>query len=900
MVDVNKRKMSVNQLMQQVRAETQRRSSGPLQWCAHLQTQEVRPRRLDAPSSVTLALGTVGACADELRLQALRDRPRHVREILKYTDRDFVHAAYATILHREPDKGGLETYLCLLRSGVPKLEILGFLLTSPEGHTVGARIPGLRSRLFLERITNWPVIGSIVHLLTTVRDIKETQRTDRALQGKLFALLEEIVENDARYVTATNTALRALEDAHNCVVVHLNDAINQDDTIAIQAGLQYAYDAVKRLRESVEGMASSDDVKHLREQNERLIRRLEGYEADRSALTGELTELRERLEGKAARVDLERSLDRVDQIDELIQRVEGRASDRSALTAELAELRYCLESKASLDDLQDLAVRWEDGRRRLEEDVQTKVSNAGLTELASHMSVLLDSRAPVGQVKELQEVTKRKVDKLEQMLVDFRANLQTYVADAIADITSTVKSLSQTKVGVDEFARDQSLLAKEIRAAQANVAAIAERLERISTEGLERWRRDQSASEVLLAEKVDRAELAILQESKADRSAVEAVERELRAGLEDVTNDIQREIALLTESKAERLALEALEKKKADNHAMEALRADARSAVENAAAQLRDEVGALSQIKANLNEFESLQVEVERYLQEMRVRGEKAAADATVALASQIAEIKRTLVDQERRLSLLLEEARKRLPKPLSGGQIKRMLKEEAHIFDSMYSTFEDIFRGSREDIKRRQEIYLPYVHAVKAGTVASRVIDLGCGRGEWLEILRDAGLTATGVDNNRVFIERCRELELDVVESDALSFLRELKPKSVGVITSFHLVEHLPHKILIACLDAAFRALRKGGLLILETPNPRNLQVASCDFYLDPTHRHPLPPDLMRYLTEARGFVGVEVKELHGCPDADQVTEGPTKINDVLNRHFFSARDYAIVGRKV
>jgi O-antigen chain-terminating methyltransferase len=164
---------------------------------------------------------------------------------------------------------------------------------------------------------------------------------------------------------------------------------------------------------------------------------------------------------------------------------------------------------------------------------------------------------------------------------------------------------------------------------------------------------------------------------------------------------------------------------------------------------------------------------------------------------------------------------------------------------------------------------------------------------------LRDSGLRAKGVDTNRIFLQRCRDLSLDVIESDAITFLRGAKRNSLGGVTSFHLIEHLPHKTLIAMLDAAFHALRPGGVIILETPNPRNLQVASCNFYLDPTHRHPLPPDLMKFVMEARGFVSVEIKELHPYGAENLATDGPAKINEILNRFLFSSQDYAIIGRK-
>jgi SAM-dependent methyltransferase len=193
----------------------------------------------------------------------------------------------------------------------------------------------------------------------------------------------------------------------------------------------------------------------------------------------------------------------------------------------------------------------------------------------------------------------------------------------------------------------------------------------------------------------------------------------------------------------------------------------------------------------------------------------------------------------------------------------------------------------------------LPYVREAKAGTREAPVVDLGCGRGEWLELLSSEGLCARGVDRNRIFVAGCRELDLEVTEQDVLTFLQQCKSNSIGLVTSFHVIEHLPNKELISLIDEILRVLRPGGAVIFETPNPRNLIVAACNFYLDPTHRHPMPPELSRYLLEARGFSAVDILEMHPFELEFQITEGATKVKDALNQYLFSAQDYAVIGRK-
>jgi O-antigen chain-terminating methyltransferase len=290
-----------------------------------------------------------------------------------------------------------------------------------------------------------------------------------------------------------------------------------------------------------------------------------------------------------------------------------------------------------------------------------------------------------------------------------------------------------------------------------------------------------------------------------------------------------------------------------------------------------------------------MRVEAKAAIESMSVR----VNDTFAPVNSRIQDLRRNVSDQERRLGLLLEEARKRFPKPISRAQIGAMLTEEDHQLDAMYASFEDEFRGTRTDIRQRQSIYLPYIREVNAGTSAAPVVDLGCGRGEWLELLGSEGLSAKGVDRNRIFLAGCRELNLDVHEQDALTFLRQCKPNSMGAVTSFHMIEHVPHRILISLIDETLRVLRPGGVVIFETPNPKNLIVSSCNFYLDPTHLHPLPPELSRYLLEARGFCHVNILEMHPFEAHLQITEGAGTIKDTLNKYLFSAQDYAVIGRK-
>jgi O-antigen chain-terminating methyltransferase len=163
--------------------------------------------------------------------------------------------------------------------------------------------------------------------------------------------------------------------------------------------------------------------------------------------------------------------------------------------------------------------------------------------------------------------------------------------------------------------------------------------------------------------------------------------------------------------------------------------------------------------------------------------------------------------------------------------------------------------------------------------------------------LLREHRIAARGVDTNRVQIERCRSEGLEVVEGDAIGVLAKLADESLDVVTAFHVVEHLTYTTVVELLDQIVRVLRPGGLLIVETPNPDNVLVGSCQFYLDPTHRHPIPSPLAKFLAEARGLHDVEVRPLHPTPDYEHLPG--SEVAERLNRLFYGPRDYAILGFK-
>lgn len=247
------------------------------------------------------------------------------------------------------------------------------------------------------------------------------------------------------------------------------------------------------------------------------------------------------------------------------------------------------------------------------------------------------------------------------------------------------------------------------------------------------------------------------------------------------------------------------------------------------------------------------------------------------------------IAQQERRLACLLDTT------DLSLSAVAPDPKRAVdHSLDSLFVSLEDALRGTSEQIKEEAKVYLPVLQKAE---INSAVLDVGCGRGEWLQLLSETGIQARGIDQNSILVQHCRDLSLDVVESDALVYLRSLPEDSLNAVTAFHLVEHLPLETLIRFIDEVGRTLKPGGLMILETPNPENLLVGSCNFYLDPTHENPIPAQTMQLLLEARGFRCEEVFKLHPVPNV--AIEVKDQLTSHVNHFLYGPMNYAIVARK-
>lgn len=216
---------------------------------------------------------------------------------------------------------------------------------------------------------------------------------------------------------------------------------------------------------------------------------------------------------------------------------------------------------------------------------------------------------------------------------------------------------------------------------------------------------------------------------------------------------------------------------------------------------------------------------------------------------------------------------------------------------DSFYIDFEDAFRGTPEDITERLKIYLPYLDKFIGDTTAA-VVDVGCGRGEWLALVGKQGIKATGVDLNTAMVDTCRAQGLHAQCMDAIQYLSLQPPGSVAVVTGFHIIEHLPFDTLLALFDAALTALRPDGMVIFETPNPENLVVGACNFYYDPTHLNPIVPTVAEFIARQRGFAKAQILRLHPYPDSHRLVED-SEIAKRFNNALYGPQDFAVLAWK-
>ena len=208
-----------------------------------------------------------------------------------------------------------------------------------------------------------------------------------------------------------------------------------------------------------------------------------------------------------------------------------------------------------------------------------------------------------------------------------------------------------------------------------------------------------------------------------------------------------------------------------------------------------------------------------------------------------------------------------------------------------VYSLFEERFRGEPAAVAEKQRFYVPFLKGLPGPG-----LDVGCGRGEFLAMLREERVPASGVEINRLSVALGRAGGFEIEEGDGVASLSRRPPGSLGGVVAFQVVEHWPAEATFAFLRAARRALAPGGVLIAETINTDSLSALKA-FFLDPTHVRPVPADALRFLAEAAGFTDTQIEYRAPLPAPERLAEA--SANDAkLNRLLFGPQDYALIAR--
>lgn len=214
------------------------------------------------------------------------------------------------------------------------------------------------------------------------------------------------------------------------------------------------------------------------------------------------------------------------------------------------------------------------------------------------------------------------------------------------------------------------------------------------------------------------------------------------------------------------------------------------------------------------------------------------------------------------------------------------------------YVKFEEKFRGREDEVREKLGLYLPILQDVlsKFKGESIKAVDLGCGRGEWLEILRERGIDPVGVEINDIFVRRLTEKGFQVFKEDLFDFLKRAEDESFHLVTAFHVIEHVDIKRRTEFLREVLRVLKRGGVFIVETPNPRNILVGSGDFYRDPSHVIPLFPDTLQYLGEIIGF---SKSQSYFIKDNESLLEIEKYRFNSLEDYISVSRDFSWIGVK-
>lgn len=281
-----------------------------------------------------------------------------------------------------------------------------------------------------------------------------------------------------------------------------------------------------------------------------------------------------------------------------------------------------------------------------------------------------------------------------------------------------------------------------------------------------------------------------------------------------------------------------------------------------------------------------------------------------------MADWSRTVEERLQALTYTVNEQNKLLEYQMGKTEyLNKKLHEltDINFTDKMYLDFEEKYRGSEAEIGKKQKYYIDnfILDNVSADSVGM-IIDLGCGRGEWLAMLKENGYNGVGVDLNEESLKCCEINGIKTVQMDVLNYLKTIPDESVKLLTSFQLIEHLHINQLLELFNELGRIMRRDGMIILETPNPVNVSVGAGSFYLDPAHKRQIHPELLKFLAEEHEFKDIQVaywqqEDINQWWDSvwhneeTAVSDSPIAkaMEDALKQSLWCSGDYALIARK-
>ena len=334
------------------------------------------------------------------------------------------------------------------------------------------------------------------------------------------------------------------------------------------------------------------------------------------------------------------------------------------------------------------------------------------------------------------------------------------------------------------------------------------------------------------------------------------------------------------------------------------------SGLENIEINLRNNNARIESVVKRINDLDNM---------EINLRNNNAQIESVVKRISDLDNMEINLRNNNAELENIISKIenletkfsiiKKRIDNPITVSQEGTVQKEQTTIaldrrnitYSIDYFDFENTFRGSRAQIKKIQEQYISYYEG------CSHVVDLGSGRGEFLELLKENSIDAVGVEVYDEFVELCRKKGLDVIQQDALEYLRQ--QEEVDGIFAGQLIEHIPLESIIELCTLAYEKLKLGGYMILETPNPMSLAIFTHSFYMDPSHLKPVHPLTLKYIVEKAGFKDVEILftensrypvkipdlNVKGADNLDDFNKSMRVVEDTL----FGSQDYAIIAKR-